>query len=101
MSGGSAKESPRPGRAVGGAAADWLVAGRGPEWTEPSLYSGRPGILLALHQAHAHFDDSAYGEVVQQGADALSEDLESIPGSSLYFGLTGVAFKPSGWPSSG
>ena len=97
---GAPRKAP-PWPSSGGAAAEWLVAGRGPEWTEPSLYSGRPGILLALHQAHAHLDDSAYGEVVKQGADALSEDLKSIPGSSLYFGLTGVASKPSGWPSSG
>ncbi len=73
-------------------AVDWLLDQHGADWSETSLYHGQAGILLALHEAHAHFNEPRYGDAVRRGADALSARLDDITDSSLYFGLTGVAF---------
>ncbi len=64
----------------------------GADWAEPSLYHGRSGILLALHEADAHFDEPAYADAVDRGAEALAAGLDEVADCSLYFGLTGVGF---------
>lgn len=78
--------------ALARSAAEWLLLGDGPEWADPSLYHGRPGILLALREAAVHFDDDRYGRAAGDGADRLERDLLDDPASGLYFGLTGTAF---------
>ncbi|MFB9926933.1 lanthionine synthetase LanC family protein [Amycolatopsis halotolerans] len=91
------------GLAVG--ALDWLlIAARttdaGLVWgstatddeTDPSLYSGSAGIVLALLEAQHHFDDDRYGDAAQRGARALAAAVEREKACSLYFGLTGMAF---------
>ncbi|WP_323101429.1 lanthionine synthetase LanC family protein [Intrasporangium sp. YIM S08009] len=83
---------------VGLAAADWLLEGitharerrAGSDWDDPSLYHGRAGLILALREAAAHTGEHRYTDAVEAGADALA-DLEAVAGSSLYFGLAGVA----------
>lgn len=83
----------RAGKAEGLArsATEWLLVS-GTSSGNPCLYSGDAGSLLALHEAQTHFDDVALGVEVGRRADLLSADLELVDGSSLYFGLTGVAF---------
>ena len=58
---------------------------------DPSLYHGLAGEVLALHEAQHHFDDDRYGDVVDRGADALTDMLDGMEDCSLYFGLAGVA----------
>lgn len=74
------------------AAAEWILGEHGVDWSEPSLYHGQAGLLLGLHEAAGHFEDPAYDESVGRGAELLSAGLEDVADSSLYFGLTGVAF---------
>ena len=64
----------------------------GADWADPSLYNGQAGILVALHEAHAHFDDPAYADAVDRGTDALVAGLAEVGDCSLYFGLIGVGF---------
>lgn len=72
-------------------AADWLV-GAGTAVTEDtSLYHGLAGVVLALHEAHVHFGDDRYGQVVERGADHLAAQVDSTENCSLYFGLAGTA----------
>jgi len=75
---------------LGRAAVDWILRFDGADWAEPSLYHGQAGILVAIQEARAHFDDPRYGDAVDRGADALGASLDEITDSSLYFGLTGV-----------
>ena len=91
-------QSDRADRAagLGRAAVDWLVNSAGPDWADPSLYHGRAGILLAVDEARAHFGDPGYGAAVDRGAAALAADVDGITDSSLYFGLSGVAFALGG-----
>ena len=72
-------------------AADWLIDGAGVDAGDPSLYHGLAGVVLALHEAHQHFGDDRYGQVVARGADALSAQVDDLEDCSLYFGLVGVA----------
>lgn len=72
-------------------AADWLTCHAAIDGDDPSLYHGLAGVVLALHEAHRHFGDSAYGDAVELGVEALTGRAERLDGSSLYFGLTGVA----------
>lgn len=77
---------------LGRAAVDWLLNSTDVDCADPSLYHGRAGILLAVDEARAHFDDARYASAVDRGAAALSADVGGIVDSSLYFGLSGVAF---------
>lgn len=73
-------------------AADWLVNRSAvTASTDPSLYHGLAGVLLALHEAHRHFGEDIYGQAVERGADALSEMTAGLEDCSLYFGLAGAA----------
>lgn len=72
-------------------AADWLIDGTEVDFEDPSLYHGLAGVVLALHEADQHFGDERYGRAVARGADALTAQIERLEGSSLYFGLTGLA----------
>ncbi|OFE19062.1 lanthionine synthetase C family protein [Humibacillus sp. DSM 29435] len=64
----------------------------GADWSEPSLYHGQAGILLALNEAHAHFDDPGYANAVDRGGEVLSASLAEVADCSLYFGLSGIGF---------
>lgn len=75
---------------LGRAAVDWILRFDGADWAEPSLYHGQAGILVAIQEARAHFDDPRYGDAVDRGADALAAGLDETTDSSLYFGLSGV-----------
>jgi hypothetical protein len=88
------------------AALEWLlgqalVRDQALEWTggphdeepDPTLYSGTAGIVLALLEGYRHFGDDRYAVAVARGARTLA--TAATPGwklSSLYFGLTGLAF---------
>jgi hypothetical protein len=71
-------------------AADWLLPHvESSEYR--SLYMGRAGMLLALHEAAQHFGDDRYSDAVDAGVAVLSTELEEIEDASLYGGLAGVA----------
>ncbi len=72
-------------------AADWLVDHAGPDLEDPSLYHGRAGVVLALHEAHAHFGDDRYGDAVARGVEVQGTQVDGLENCSLYFGLAGVA----------
>lgn len=86
-------------------AVEWLVsAGRptsdGVVWAEAAgggdpdfmLYSGTPGVVVALLEAHRHFGDERLARSALDGARAVAAAVESATDCSLYFGLTGMAF---------
>ena len=77
---------------LGRAAVDWLLNLSDTDRADPSLYHGQAGVLLAIQEAHAHFNDPGYAAAVARGADALAAGLDSVMDSSLYFGLGGLAF---------
>ena len=72
-------------------AADWLIDGPALDTSDPSLYDGLAGVVLALHEAHQHFGDDRYLQAVERGSDALSAQVDSVEDCSLYFGLAGIA----------
>ncbi|MEJ7629512.1 MAG: lanthionine synthetase LanC family protein [Nocardioidaceae bacterium] len=85
-------------------ALDWLLgsareAGTGLAWTgtasddelDPTLYSGAAGIVIALLEAHRHFNDDRYAQAAIQGARALAATAPRWEHCSLYFGITGMA----------
>jgi hypothetical protein len=76
---------------IGEAAVAWMVRPEATSSGDPSLYHGQAGILLALREAQEHFDDPSIGAVVEGGAEALVATIDDVAGSSLYFGLTGIA----------
>ncbi len=61
------------------------------EASDPSLYHGLAGVVLALHEAHRYFGDDRYGQAVARGAGVLSGQVGGMENCSLYFGLAGVA----------
>lgn len=73
-------------------AVEWMLVTRGKDWEEPSLYHGRAGILLALQEARSHFGDLGYDDALELGAESLAANVDQVEDSSLYFGLTGMAF---------
>lgn len=76
---------------VARSAADWLLTTGVSDATDPSLYHGISGILLALHEARAHFGISSYDGAIARGLDRVSEFAEAGDNASLYFGLAGMA----------
>ena len=72
-------------------AAEWLLTAAVTESTDPSLYHGISGIVLALHEARAHFDDSRYDAAIERGLDRVTAALDGCENASLYFGLGGMA----------
>ncbi|MFC6706007.1 lanthionine synthetase LanC family protein [Flexivirga alba] len=78
--------------AVARSAADWLLDESNWDAADPSLYHGLSGIVLGLHEAHAHFGDDRYGAAIDRGLDILSAQVDHVDDASLYFGLAGMAF---------
>jgi hypothetical protein len=67
----------------------WMIES---DWTsDPSLYHGAAGIALTLLEAQHHFGDSSYAAAVSRVGDVLTEAVDQLGDSSLYFGLSGVA----------
>jgi hypothetical protein len=58
---------------------------------DPSLYSGSAGIVMALLEAHRHFDDDRFADVAIEASRELGAALRTSSDSSLYFGVTGIA----------
>jgi hypothetical protein len=58
----------------------------------PSLYSGGAGIVITLLEAHRHFRDDRYADAALRGSRAIAAAVDGWDISSLYFGLTGMAF---------
>lgn len=77
---------------LGRSAVDWILRHDGADWADPSLYHGQAGILLALNEAHAHFDDPGYANAVDHGGEVLAASLNEVADCSLYFGLSGIGF---------
>lgn len=77
--------------AIARSAADWLLEESNWHVADPSLYHGFSGIVLGLHEAHAHFGDDRYGAAVDRGLDVLSARVDQTDDASLYFGLAGIA----------
>ncbi len=73
------------------AATEWLMRAMTAPPTDVSLYRGLAGSVLALREAAEHFDDSRYGRAADRAADVLTEAVDQLTDSSLYFGLTGIA----------
>lgn len=59
---------------------------------DPSLYSGGAGIVITLLEAHRHFRDDRYADAALRGSRAIAAAVDGWDISSLYFGLTGMAF---------
>jgi hypothetical protein len=64
----------------------------GKDTDDYSLHHGRSGILLALHEAVVQFRDPEFEVALEHGLERLAKDVDCGGDSSLYFGLTGVAF---------
>lgn len=71
------------------AAVHWMIEA---EDEDSSLYHGRAGTLLAVEEARAHFGSPQWDGARERGLDRLADDVATVEGSSLYFGLAGVAF---------
>jgi hypothetical protein len=90
------------------AALEWIDAtgvadGDGVWWSgkpssaepDPTLYHGTAGIVLALLEAHAHFDDPRWGELALRGTRWLAAAVDALDTASypaLYIGTAGTAF---------
>jgi len=86
---------------LGHAALEWLLALAEPTeaglvwpWipggeTDPALYSGSSGVVLALLEGYRHFGDDRYADAALRGARNLAPD--EWPDSSLFMGVTGMA----------
>jgi hypothetical protein len=60
---------------------------------DPMLYSGTAGIVLALLEGYRHFGDDRYAIAAARGARTIDAAVDDgWEHSSLYFGLTGMAF---------
>jgi lantibiotic modifying enzyme len=58
---------------------------------DPTLYAGGAGIVLAMLEAHHHFDDVRWADLATRGARALGAAVDTWDHPSLYFGTTGMA----------
>jgi hypothetical protein len=65
------------------------LADEGLRWL---LYSGAAGIVVTLLEAHRHFGDDRYADAARRGARGIAAMVPDVPPSSLYFGLTGMAW---------
>lgn len=74
------------------AAVRWMLRSGSEDWADSSLYHGRAGMLLALHEARMHLRQPHLDSTVEQELTALAGDVDELRDPSLYFGLTGVAF---------
>jgi hypothetical protein len=75
---------------LGRDALDWLAARE--DWdSDPSLYTGRAGAVLALLEGHLALGDERYAAASARGLTALGAAVDDADDYSLYFGLTGVA----------
>ncbi|HEY1178348.1 MAG TPA: lanthionine synthetase LanC family protein [Phytomonospora sp.] len=94
---------PAQAEALGAGALDWLLEtarddGSGLAWpTKPSepeadttLYSGTPGVVLALLDGHRHFGLDKYADAAVRAARTLADGLDAEE-FSLYSGITGSA----------
>lgn len=92
-------------RVLATGALEWLLGtgrdvGTGLTWAatagddelNPTLYSGSAGIVLALLEGHRALGDNRYGDAAVRGARTVAASVEQWAHSSLYFGLTGMAF---------
>jgi hypothetical protein len=91
---------------LAGDALEWLLVaarerGTALEWTtwpgddefDPTLYGGTAGIVLALLEGYRHFGDDRYAVAAARGAEAVAAAVDlAWDLSSLYSGLTGMAF---------
>jgi lantibiotic modifying enzyme len=90
--------------AVAALAMEWLVdsvivTDHGVAWGatpsasahDSSLYSGGAGNVMALLEAHRHFNDDRFADVAIEASRELDVALRTWNDSSLYFGVTGVA----------
>jgi lantibiotic modifying enzyme len=90
--------------AVAAQALDWLVDAAtvtddGIAWgttrsraeSDPNLYGGGAGNVMALLEAHRHFDDDRFADVAIEASQELGAALKTCQDSSLYFGVTGIA----------
>jgi hypothetical protein len=59
---------------------------------DPTLYSGTAGIVITLLEAHRHFRDDRYADAALRASRAIAAAVDGWDISSLYFGLTGMAF---------
>ena len=96
---------------LGGQGLDWLLGqarsgeadgddGRGWAWayapsvegTNPGLYYGTSGIVLALLEGWRHFGEDRYADAALRGARSIAEAVPSHDNDGLYMGLAGMAF---------
>ena len=69
----------------------WML-GASRDEDDYSLYHGSSGILLALQDAYEQLREPELGVAVERGLENLAEGVARVEDSSLYFGLTGIAF---------
>lgn len=77
---------------LAGLAVQWLLNAKDSGWDDYSLYHGRSGILLALHETAEMPGGHVLDDPIQSGLDRLTEEVERVDDCSLYFGLSGMAF---------
>ena len=77
---------------LAGLAVQWLLGATDSDWDDYSLYHGRSGILLAMHEAAEMAGGHVLDDTIQSGLDRLTEEVERVDDCSLYFGLAGMAF---------
>jgi lantibiotic modifying enzyme len=90
-------------QAAAARALEWLVSSstvteNGVAWgatrssaeRDPSLYGGGAGNVMALLEAHRHFNDDRFADVAIVASQELGIALQMCDDSSLYFGVTGI-----------
>ena len=73
-------------------ALDWLLTETRPAGSGPDLYSGASGTALTLLEGHHAFGDDAYAAAAERTARTIAAAVDETGDSSLYFGLSGMAF---------
>ncbi|TQL75636.1 lanthionine synthetase-like protein [Stackebrandtia endophytica] len=89
---------------LGAGALDWLLrnantADNGIWWPrvpggddeDASIYHGTAGVVLALLEGWAHFEDDRYAQAALRAACWLSSRLDDYAHDSLYLGVAGMA----------
>ena len=80
----------REGEADSGALG-WPYAPSAAE-TNPGLYYGSSGVVLALLEGWRHFGEDRYADAAVRGARSIAEAVPSYDSDGLYMGLAGMAF---------
>lgn len=68
----------------------WISSASGTD-SNPTLYSGSSGVIMALVDAAQHFDETRYADLAVAASRDVADAIDTWDNCSLYFGLTGMA----------